>query len=161
MVDSAGLFKTASLLEARFPGITQRPKDYFRLCVPFVGANILTVGGTVTVNVTVSQDADFVWVETAATFFANDHTTVVANPAITILVTDTSSGRTLSNVADQISNFAGTASLPMLHPWPQVVMRGATLQTTLTNLDAGNQREVRLSYIGYKVYGTPLQDVQR
>lgn len=161
MVLPSQLYATAQLLEAQYPGITQRPKDFFRLVVPFVGANILTAGGTVTVNVTVSQDADFAWVSTSATFFANDHTTAVANPAVTINVVDTSSGRSLMSAADHILNFAGNSNgtgqqSQRLNEWPQVVMRGATLSTTLTNLDAGNQREIRVAFIGYKVYGSPL-----
>jgi hypothetical protein len=53
-----------------------------------------------------------------------------------------------------IPSFFGTGQLPFILPNPRLFMRNSTIQVAFTSFDAAAVYNIRLAFIGYKVYGT-------
>jgi hypothetical protein len=75
-------------------------------------------------------------------------------PAVALQIVDTGSGRQLMQNPIPISSFFGTGELPFILPNPRLFMRNSTIQVAFTSFDAVNAYNIRLAFIGYKVYGT-------
>lgn len=73
---------------------------------------------------------------------------------VTVVITDTGSGRQLMPSGIPIPSLFGTGQLPFILPNPRLFMRNSTISVQFTNLDATNAYTVRLAFIGYKVYAT-------
>lgn len=73
---------------------------------------------------------------------------------VTVIITDTGSGRQLMPTGIPIPSLFGTGQLPFILPNPRLFMRNSTISVQFTNLDATNAYTVRLAFIGYKVYAT-------
>ncbi len=71
-------------------------------------------------------------------------------PAITIQITDASSGMTLFDRAMPIWMVAGTPQLPYLLPTPRTFPASSSIQVSLTNNDGAN-RDTYLMFAGQKV----------
>lgn len=121
----------------------------------------LAGGATNTQNVSIQNDADFVVV--AAVGRVSDpaaETTVIADPAITVQIRDTSSGANWQNAATPFGGIfsvtglaaGGAAGLAGTFPFLRIVKSGGAIATTFANLLPGTDRNVRYAYRGYKVY---------
>lgn len=75
-------------------------------------------------------------------------------PLITIQLIDSGSGRQLMNNPIPVSSFMGDGQLPFILPNPRKFLRNSTIQIAYTNFDAAVTYNIRLAFIGYKVYGT-------
>lgn len=75
-------------------------------------------------------------------------------PNVTLQIIDTGSGRQLMQNPIPIPSFFGTGELPFILPNPRLFMRNSTIQVAFTNFDATVTYNIRLAFIGYKVYGT-------
>jgi len=75
-------------------------------------------------------------------------------PNVGVQLIDTGSGRQLMQNPIPIPSLFGTGQLPFILPNPRLFMRNSTIQIAYTNFDTVNGYNVRLSFIGYKVYGT-------
>lgn len=75
-------------------------------------------------------------------------------PPVSVIITDTGSGRQLMQNPIPIPSLFGSGALPFILPNPRLFMRNSTIQVTFTNLDNVNAWTVRLAFIGYKVYAT-------
>lgn len=78
--------------------------------------------------------------------------TVVASPNVTVLLTDTGSGRQLMSAAIPIPSLFGTGQLPFILPNPRVFKRNSSIAVSFTSYEAANSLTVRLALIGYKEY---------
>jgi hypothetical protein len=75
-------------------------------------------------------------------------------PAVALQLIDTGSGRQLMQNPIPIPSFFGTGEMPFILPNPRLFVRNSTIQVAYTNFDTVNDYDVRLAFIGYKVYGT-------
>lgn len=129
--------------------------DLFTYQVP-VFTNLAAAGGVATNQVVIQADSDFEWVH-ASYEFDNAATQTTYNgrflPNMTILITDTGSGRQLSNAAVPVMSIFGRPEQPYALPVSKVFKANSTIGFTATNFDAaiatGN---LRLSLIGYKIF---------
>lgn len=132
-----------------------RQKDPFIYSADFTGTDVLNFGVTRTVNISVQADSDFLIVAAVRVVTSTDNLTNVAFLAATVRITDQGSGRDLMDRSVHIENIFGTAQLPMYWPIPKVVEANSTLSTTLVSLETANNRNVRVSYYGFKIFGMP------
>lgn len=123
--------------------------DAFFLVVEADLAVAGAAGATVTVRTTLDTDADFLALTAIRDVrVAGAESTVIVNPAMTVELKMSSSGRELHNVPVHIENMAGTAQLHKNWPAPKLFVAGSTISTKFTNL--GVASKVRLTFIGYK-----------
>lgn len=69
-----------------------------------------------------------------------------------VTMTDSGSGRSLSNSAVPIDSWFGTAMRPYIFPSPKILDPSSQFQVTIQNLSATDRR-VRLSFHGFKIFG--------
>jgi|SRR5712671_377684 len=72
-------------------------------------------------------------------------------PNATILLTDQSTGRQFMDVALPIPSLFGSARQPYFWPKPKIMPANSTLQWQITNFEAANTNNLRLSFHGYKL----------
>jgi hypothetical protein len=75
-------------------------------------------------------------------------------PNVSIQLVDTGSGRQLMQNPIPLTSFMGTGELPFYLPNPRAFDRNSTIQVAFTNFDAAVTYNIRLAFIGYKIYGT-------
>ena len=75
-------------------------------------------------------------------------------PNVSVQITDTGSGRQLMQNPIPIPSIFGSGELPFILPNPRLFMRNSTLQVAFTSFEAAATPTIRLSFVGYKIYGT-------
>lgn len=133
-------------------------KQSFSYSVNFtpIAANTTTTG-----SINIQPDSDFVVI--ARTIAIQDTaapgTFIQPNVApFLILVTDTGAGVQLQDQAQPVANLFGNGLEPfVLLGVPVIFRRGGTIQVQLTNQDAANARNVRVSFVGFKVFDIPAE----
>jgi hypothetical protein len=127
--------------------------DFFVYDVDFTAG--IPAGSTANGSFTVQADSDFKWLK--ACYFADiaaagqeDATRVI--PLATILITDQGSGRQLMNLAVPIPSIFGTGQIPFILPVPKIFASKSTVAVTVVNFDAAQDYNLRLSFIGVKVF---------
>ena len=75
-------------------------------------------------------------------------------PLISIQLIDTGSGRQLMQNPIPVNSFMGDGKLPFYLDNPRRFERNSTIQIAFTNFDAAQAYNIRLAFIGYKIYGT-------
>lgn len=73
-------------------------------------------------------------------------------PLISIQLIDSGSGRQLMQNPIPVSSFMGDGQLPFILPNPRLFLRNSTIQVAFTNFDAAVTYNIRLAFIGYKIY---------
>lgn len=125
-------------------------KDFF-----VYGDDYLPIGAGLTVpqNIAINSDSDFLI--TSAVAVVTDAANVVfsANRPFLVSILDSGSGRQLHNTPIHMDNLFGTAQLPSYWPFPKLIPRASTVTTTIQNLDAANAFNVRIAYLGFKIFG--------
>jgi len=137
--------------------------DPFIYSINFVTPTPLTASGTVTLNFIVQNDSAFAICKT--TYIAsNNANAAVANlqpfgsggasslVEVLATITDSGSGRALSDNPIPIDSLFGTGQFPRIWPIPKIVDPNSVISVTLTNLVA-TERHIRLAFTGYKVFG--------
>ena len=120
--------------------------DYAAVAVP------LAALGTVVATVAIQNDSDFLWVD--LTGVARDPAavqTIFPNPAITIQVNDSGSGRNVFQQPQDWGAVVGTAQLPGEFAYPYLAEMGGTLTVTFQNL-GGQAYDVRCALRGIKIF---------
>lgn len=131
-------------------------KDFF-VYTPGVFNNI-ALGLSVSNTIFIQADSDFEWQK--ATFLAvNVNAQTTANtrviPNMSVLITDTGSGRQLMNAAVPISTIFGEADNPFILPEPKIFTAKSTIQVQVTNFDAAAATvQLFLAFIGRKILVT-------
>lgn len=127
----------------------RKAKDFFIYSAEFLP---LAAGGTLTVETAIQSDSDFLAVAGCRVVSDTANTTFFATVPQLITIVDAGSGRQLMDRAQHIDNLLGTAQLPSYFPMPKIFRANGTISTTLQNLDGANARNVRISYLGFKVF---------
>ena len=81
-----------------------------------------------------------------------DSTRVIPN--VSVQLTDTGSGRQLMQNPIPIPSIFGWGELPYVLDNPRKFDRNSTIQVAFANFDTAIAYNVRLAFIGYKIYGT-------
>ena len=115
----------------------------------------LAAAASATGSVTIQADSDFMLQK--LTYFADiaaaaqtDSTRVI--PLITVQITDSGSGRNIFETAIPVPSIYGTGELPFILPTPKLFSARSTINVTVANFDAASAYNLRLSFIGYKVF---------
>lgn len=127
-------------------------RDFFVYELDFLA---VASGASSSNNFTIQADSDFLW--TSAAYFADiaaagqdDSGRII--PLMSLLITDTGSGRQLMNTAVPISSLFGTGQLPFVLPRQRAFRSNTTVTVTVNNFDAANTYNLRLSLIGEKAF---------
>src|SRR3990170_4799346 len=132
-------------------------EEPFIYSADFTTANTLTIapGAQQTFNINIQADADFRIL--AGTFFADlagaaqvDSTRVL--PLVTVLLTDTGSGRHFMDRPVPITEICGTGELPFPWPQPKIMRARSTLQVQAFNFSAATTYSLSVAFIGVKLY---------
>lgn len=73
-------------------------------------------------------------------------------PNVTLLLTDSGSGRQLMNAAVPLSALAGIAEQPAWLPQTKIFQRNATVVALITNFDVAVTYNIRLTMVGRKIF---------
>jgi hypothetical protein len=118
--------------------------------------NFLALAGATTVTNTLSFEAqtDFRWIK--ACFFADIATAVQTDsslvvPLVTILMSE-GSGEQLSNIALPLNSIFGYGKDPFILPISRIFLGRSTINVQATNLTAATTYNLRLCFIGAKIY---------
>jgi len=121
----------------------------------------LATGTSASSNITIQNDADFLVASAVCRVnLAADVSSVLVDPPITSIVTDTSSGQQWQSRPVALSTFfaltgtaaGGVAGLSGMLPFPRVVKAGGTISTTFAHLGVIAAVDVRYTYRGIKIY---------
>lgn len=129
-------------------------KDFYTYEEDF---SALTSGTSASGNINIQADSDFVlqkltyFADIAAAAQTADGRVI---PLITILITDSGSGRNLMESALPVSSIFGTGELPFILPQPKLFLARTTITAAVSNFSAATDYNIRLSFIGYKVFRT-------
>jgi hypothetical protein len=113
----------------------------------------LVAGGTQTQTINIPNDSAFVILsaELVATDTAN--TVFLAQAPVLSDLSDAGSGRHFSNTPVHVSNWFGTAQLPNYWQVPKIIAPNSAFNVTLQNLDLVNNRNIRVAFTGFKIFG--------
>lgn len=133
---------------------TYKRRDFY---VYEAEALAIAAGGSANDVINIEADSDFILQKLAyqadnAGAQQTDSTRVIPN--VTVQITDTGSGRQLMQNPVPIESFFGYGALPFILPNPRIFMRNSTIQIAFTSFEAAATPNVRLAFIGYKIYGT-------
>lgn len=132
------------------PALMDRERDYFGYSVTELN---LAAAAVATPTFAVQNDSDFLITAICGTARNPAAPTVVfATPAITLQVDDAGAGRNLFNQAVDWRNLCGSAELAFVLPYPKLINRASTVTVTLTNLDAAQAYDVRVTFHGFKIF---------
>lgn len=82
-----------------------------------------------------------------------DTNTTLAIPAVSVLITDTGSGRQWSDQAIQLTSMFGTGMLPAILPTPRILPAASQITVQVNNLFTGQAISLlTLGFVGRKVY---------
>ena len=106
-------------------------------------------------SIQIQADSDFKWLKSAyyadiaaAAFTA----TTRPIPSVTVQITDGGSGRNLMNQAVPVPSLFGIGELPFILPIPRVFKANSTINISVTNFDAAETYNLRMSFIGLKQF---------
>lgn len=116
----------------------------------------LAPAATQSATFNIDGDSDF-WLVKTTVFanVANDGTTDSSNvlPGVSVLITDTTSGRQLMNEAVPLPNVAGTARLPFIWPIVRLFTAKSTIKVDFFNFtDNTTYTVLELSFNGIKAF---------
>ena len=127
-------------------------KDFYIYEEDFTG---VANGQSATGNINIQADSDFVIQKLS--YFADiagaaqtDANRVV--PLMTVQLTDTSSGRQIFEEPVAVAAIFGTGKLPFILPTPKILPARSTFQVEVANFSSGTTYDLRLSFIGYKLF---------
>lgn len=112
--------------------------------------------GTTPGQFTIDANCDFLWEK--ATFFPQDNTPTdytadsAPVPNLTVVITDTSTGRNLMNVPVPAASLFGSGQLPFILPMPKLFKARATVQL----LAANNSSAITWGNVYFNFIGTQL-----
>ena len=133
----------------------QRKPLFYTFFTYFTEAVAIAPGGVATSQIAIQADSDFEWIK--STYFADiaaaaqtDSSRVI--PLVDILLTDTGSGRQLTNAPLPIPLIFGTGEIPFILPVIQTIKANSNVTVSFTNFDAAATYNVTIALIGRKVF---------
>lgn len=129
-------------------------KDFFTYCIAVTSS--LAPGALGSGNVTLDADADFLWQKlTVYADVADDGQTANTQvlPGVTLVITDTGSGRKLMNTGVPLAAIAGDGRLPFIVPTPKIFKASGQIEVSLANItDNTTYTSIYLAFIGQKCF---------
>lgn len=116
----------------------------------------LAAGATTPVNVNISADSDFVWVNGVIAKASSATFGTAVTTGINFIVQEASSGRQIMSAAVIDTNLFGTAQNPSILWMPRIFAANATVVLTATNLDGVNAVYTKVALVGFKVFYIPI-----
>lgn len=135
--------------------IPDKPRDYYNYPLTF-GA--LAPAAVLSQNINISAASDFYLTALTHVTMVNGTTTAPTaatewRPLVSILLTDSGSGRQLMNAAVLLPNIAGDGAWPHRLLMPRFFQRNSNIQVTLTSVDATNTySNIFLNFEGFVIY---------
>lgn len=122
--------------------------DYF-----VYGTDFTPLGASATVsnNIAINGDADFCILSAVLVETDTANTVFLAASPLLFALSDTGSGRELSNTPIHADNWFGTAQEPKYWDVPKIIRRNSTFRVTAQNLEA-TARNVRVAFHGFKIF---------
>jgi hypothetical protein len=115
----------------------------------------IPVSGSNTQVININADSDFqiekltFWADTALQSQTADTRFL---PFATVLIIDTGSGRQFTDQPIPITSLFGTGEIPFVLKQPKILSARTSVSVLVANLDTANQIDVRLSFIGSKLF---------
>lgn len=152
--ENAGiLMELQSLLAAS--RIVKFPFVYNAVFFTAAAANNIAAGANAQVAVQIDAGAPFLIVSQcydANTANAARTAGTYVYPNATVLLTDSGSNRQLMDVATPVTSIFGNGQFPFVLPEPKLMQANSQLIVQVFNNDAAAAINLRLSFIGYKLY---------
>ena len=119
----------------------------------------LAAAGVSVASTQIQTDAWFVLLSATMTM-RDTATNTVLFPSrnATVQIFDSSAGMNLFSQAVDADEFFGDAAQPGYLAYPYIFKPGGNIQTTVTNLDGTNARNLRFTYHGFKANPNVLED---
>lgn len=125
-------------------------KDFFVYSTTYLPLN---AGVTLTNSIQIQADSHFMIIQINRDVrSAADDETIVADPSMLVRLFDSGSGRQLQDNPVPSENWFGYAQLPGYLPYPKVLKRASTLTVEVENLTAATNYNVRLAFLGFKIF---------
>lgn len=127
-------------------------KDFFVYNIDYPS---IAAGASASGSINVQADSDFqvqklTYIADLAGGAQTDSSRVV--PLLTVLITDSGSGRQLMDRAVPITAIFGTGQIPFILPQPKIFIARSTVTVSVANYSAATAYLVRLSFIGTKIF---------
>lgn len=103
----------------------------------------------------IAGDSDFFWTKFACFALVGGAGTTYSaqiQPAVSMLLTNTTTGRQYSSSAVPLPNMAGTGQFPFILPQITLWQAKSTIQISLTNVGNATYSAVYLSFLGIKAF---------
>jgi hypothetical protein len=125
--------------------------DFFTYSATF---NTVTNGTSQTSNIQIQADSDFEIQKLTAELIVSLGTDAAPlDFPVTVLLTDTGTGRQLMNQAVPIQSLFGTGALPFILPNTKILAANAVLAVQVNNLSTAVPYDrIQLSFIGRKLF---------
>jgi len=127
-------------------------KSFYSYSVTFTA---LLFGTSAEQTILIEADSDFLLQE--LTYFSNiaqadqtDATRVI--PMITLLITNTGSGRQFMDAVQPINNICGTGERPFILPQSKIFTARSSIQISAANFSGATNYNTTVSFIGTKLY---------
>lgn len=132
--------------------MSKQIKDFFVYSTGRVDVAPLS---SVTTNIAIQADADFEILK--LTFSADNSGSAINNntypiPNVGVLITDSGSGRQLSNIAVPLEALFGIGKEPFILSLPRVLSARSNLAITLSSFEAAVTNSISLNFIGNKIF---------
>jgi hypothetical protein len=121
-------------------------------------AAALAPAATSTTNISILNDSDFLVEKlsfNADIAGATQTASGLLLPNVSVLLTNTSNGKQLTNVQVPLTGFFGTGQLPFILPRQYLIPASSTLQIQLISFEAAISPFITLNFIGRKIYWGP------
>lgn len=133
------------------PKIWRMPKDFFVYATDFLPLAAGAVAARNTIQI--QADSHFLILEANGRVTETNDTTAVPEPIpITVRIFDSGSGREVMNQAIHWGTLFGDGELPGYLGYPKILKAQSTLEVELTNLNAATAFNVRISFLGFKLF---------
>lgn len=137
------------------PGVDSQDyiTEFYIYSVEFTG---LLTDTSATGSINIQADSDFILQKlTAFSDIAEADQTANTRviPLVSALITDTGSSRQLMDRAIPIPNMFGTAEIPFILPAPRNFRANSVITVQLSNFNAATTYNIKLAFIGHKIYG--------
>jgi hypothetical protein len=130
-------------------------RNFFVYESDFPADTTLAPGGVLNESFNIAGDSDFFWTKFAIASLEESGAAAGIEdvPAVSMLLTNTTTGRQYSTSAVALANMAGTGKLPFILPQITMWQRKSTIQIQLQNISADiTYSNVFLSFLGIKAF---------
>jgi hypothetical protein len=120
-----------------------------------VNLGSIAAAATTQGTVTIQADSKFEWMRTTVQGNLNGGATPWPTNIIlpiTVLITDTGSGRQLMSAAMPVNLIAGRGDLPFINPEFRIFQPSATIQIQATNFGAATYDNIWFAFLGRKIF---------